>query len=97
MLAADISLNQDAQAYELQLAGQLACKAEFSTTGQVRDFHHTEAMPEFRGQGLAGRLIKYALDDTIAAGYLIQPTCSAVAHFISKHPEYEDHLVSENN
>lgn len=62
-------------------------------TQKVRDFNHTVTSPEFGGKGVAGALVKYALDDSIAAGYRIVPTCSYVQHFIDKHPEYKEHLA----
>lgn len=54
------------------------------------DFIHTESSPEYAGQGLAARLVTFALDDVRAQNKRIIPHCPYVAGFIRKHPEYED-------
>lgn len=54
------------------------------------DFIHTEASPEYAGQGLAARVVQFALDDVRAQGKRIIPHCPYVAGYIRKHPEYED-------
>lgn len=54
------------------------------------DFIHTESSPEHAGEGLAARLVTFALDDVRAQGKRIIPHCPYVAGFIRKHPEYED-------
>ncbi|MET4145591.1 GNAT family N-acetyltransferase [Arthrobacter sp. UYCo732] len=40
-----------------------------------RIFYHTVINVEYAGQGLAGRLAKVALDETLAAGLRIVPVC----------------------
>ena len=60
---------------------------------EVRDFNHTYIHPSFRGHGLSEDLIRYALDDTRASGAKVIATCSAVAGFIGKNPEYADLLA----
>lgn len=57
-----------------------------------RIFPHTVVNSEFRGQGLASQLIRHALDDSIAAGFRIVPTCSYVGGWVRKHPEYLEHV-----
>ncbi|MDO5076990.1 GNAT family N-acetyltransferase [Corynebacterium sp.] len=59
----------------------------------ARDFHHTEIYPQFRGHGYANPLVKAALNATRVAGLKVQPTCSAVSHFIVKNPEFADLVV----
>lgn len=51
-------------------------------------FAHTETDPAYRGQGIAGRLTRYALDDVTAAGLLLVPLCSYTQHYLREHPEY---------
>ena len=60
-----------------------------------REFNHTVIKDAFRGQGLSAPLIKAALDDARGVGKQVIATCSAVAHFIEKNPEYRDLLRSE--
>jgi len=53
-------------------------------------FPHTEVDPDYEGQGLAGKLVRQALDDVRTLGRLIVPTCPYVRGWIERHPEYDD-------
>ncbi|MBI8990426.1 GNAT family N-acetyltransferase [Corynebacterium meridianum] len=59
----------------------------------VRDFNHTVIAPGYRGQGLSSPLIRFALYDTLRTDLTYRATCSAVKHFIDKHPAYADGLA----
>lgn len=59
----------------------------------VRRFFHTETAPMYGGRGFAGRLVRFALDDTVAQGLQIQPACSYVADFVAVHHEWDDSLA----
>lgn len=52
-----------------------------------RVFPHTVVDPEHTGQGLAGQLVRHALEDTAAQGLRIVPACSYVRHWIRTHPD----------
>ena len=58
-------------------------------------FTHTETDPAHQGQGIAGRLTRYALDDVTATGLLLVPLCSYTQHYLTEHPEYAG-LLSES-
>ena len=55
---------------------------------RTMDIHRTFVPPEGRGKGLAGLLVRAALDHAMAEGYRVVPTCPYVAGFIEKHAEY---------
>ncbi|MGV0625479.1 GNAT family N-acetyltransferase [Mycolicibacter minnesotensis] len=74
--------------YEISVDGVRAGVATYRDSGDQRDFHHTEIDKAFGGQGLASKLIAFALADTLAAGKQIVPTCSFVEAYVKKHPEY---------
>lgn len=59
---------------------------------RTMDLHRTFVPPAGRGKGLAGLLVRAALDHASAEGLRIIPTCPYVAGFIEKHDEYA-HLV----
>ena len=59
----------------------------------VVSFNHTEIYPAFEGFGLAGVLVRQALDDLRARGLKVHPVCPYVVKFLDKHPEYQD-LIS---
>lgn len=78
-----------ASRFEIYFDDELAGYAEYVEAAGVRDFHHTVTYPQFRGHGLAGKLITFALDDTREQGLKVIPSCSFVERFISDHPGYK--------
>ena len=61
--------------------------------GVERIFFHTTVDEEYGGQGLAGIMVKFALENTIARGARIVPVCPYVKAYVVKHTEYAKHLV----
>ena len=55
---------------------------------------HTEVDPRFEGRGAGSALASSALDSVRGVGGRVVPTCSFVASYIERHPEYAD-LVAE--
>jgi predicted GNAT family acetyltransferase len=51
-------------------------------------FNHTEVPPQLRGQGVAGKLAKAALDHARKQGWRVVPACSYIELYIRRHPEY---------
>ncbi|MEO6503864.1 MAG: GNAT family N-acetyltransferase [Jatrophihabitantaceae bacterium] len=85
-----LSRDDDAERYEIRLGGRRVGLADFSRRGDVVVIPHTETSPEFGGRGLAGQLVRYALDDIRAQGLRVEPACPFVAAYIRKNPEYAD-------
>lgn len=54
------------------------------------DALHTEVDDAYEGQGLASRLVRFALDDVRAAGKRVIPHCPYVARWLTRHEEYAD-------
>ena len=85
----DVVTNNEAESrYEIHVDGALAGFLEYRTVGDVLALVHTEVDEAYAGQGLGGRLAKYALDDAKARDVKISPLCPFVAKYIDKHPEY---------
>jgi uncharacterized protein len=80
--------------FELTVDGQLAGFAEYRSQPGHIVFTHTEVDEAHQGQGLAGRLVRAALDRARRADLEVTPLCPYVASFIRRHPEYLD-LVDE--
>ena len=74
--------------YEISVDGARAGMTEYRDHGGQRIFFHTEVDDAYAGQGLGGKLAKYALDDAVARDVKISPLCPFVAKYIDKHPEY---------
>ena len=79
--------------YELFVGSELASVAEYTDTGDALIFDHTETAARFRGQGLAARVVAFALDDVRRQERSIVPACWFVAEFVDEHPEYADLLA----
>jgi predicted GNAT family acetyltransferase len=76
------------QLYEIVVDGKRAGLAAYVDRGEQRVFFHTEVDDAYAGQGLAARLVQYALTDTRAAGKRIVTVCPYVARFLKRHEEF---------
>jgi hypothetical protein len=94
MTMAGTSVEQvpDRHRYEITLDGERVGFVTYRDSADVRTFPHAEIDPAHEGQGLAGQLVGFALDDARASHLRVVPECPYVAAFIGKHPEYA-HLV----
>ncbi|MFE4545337.1 GNAT family N-acetyltransferase [Arthrobacter sp. NPDC056727] len=62
--------------------------------GAERIFYHTTVSEDYAGQGLAARLVQYALDDTLEAGTAVVPVCPYVKLWLRKHPDYQQRAAA---
>jgi predicted GNAT family acetyltransferase len=81
--------NPGAERYEAEVDGGLAVAA-YRLGGDTIVFTHTEVPEELEGQGIAGQVVRFALDDARARGLRVEPRCPYVAEYIRRHPEYQD-------
>ncbi|TFC01694.1 N-acetyltransferase [Cryobacterium adonitolivorans] len=78
----------DASRYALYIDGELAALADYVVQGDMVSFNHTFTDPRRRGQGLAGRVVEFAMDDVEAtSARAVSPDCWYVAKWFGKHPE----------
>ena len=56
---------------------------------------HTETDASMTGQGIATRLVQYALDACRDRGVAVYPYCPFVRGFIEGHPDYVDLVPTE--
>jgi predicted GNAT family acetyltransferase len=84
--------NPDNDRYEVRSNGAVIGRADYQRDGNRVVIPHTQIDPAHGGQGLGGRMVRYALDDIRRQGLTVVPACPFVADFISKHPEYADLL-----
>jgi predicted GNAT family acetyltransferase len=59
------------------------------------DLYHTEVDPELEGKGVAKVLVQRALEYCQANNWKVTPTCTYVAAYINRHPEFK-HLVANH-
>lgn len=92
--APDITLLDQPQLrrYELLVNGNLAALINYRKTAGALDLAHTETLPGFQGRGLGRQIAQYALDDARRQQLKVAPSCSFIAGFIEKNPQYRDLL-----
>ena len=78
----------EAHRYELSV-GRLTAFTEYRDEDGRRIFYHTFVPPELRRKGLAGAVVRRALNDSRAENRRVRPDCSYVAGFIQKNPEFK--------
>lgn len=84
----EVSPDHELRRYEIRVGDTTVGFTQFVDSGDQRIFFHTEIDERFAGRGLAGTLIRTALDDTVAHGKRIVPVCAFVAGFLDKHDDY---------
>ncbi|QAY74198.1 N-acetyltransferase [Agromyces protaetiae] len=78
----------DANRYVLRIGGELASVLDYHVRGDSVAFSRAFTNPPFRGRGLAGEVVAFAVDDVEATTTLrIVPTCWYVAEWFDLHPE----------
>lgn len=85
----EIVHNDAKQRFVISVDGREVGYASYAQQGaDVLDFNHTVVDQAYRGQNLSTPLIKEALDWAREQGKKVYPSCSAVEHFMGKHPDY---------
>ena len=56
----------------------------------VMDIRHTIVPDAIGGRGVAGRLVRAALDFARAEGYRVRPSCEYASVWMTRHPEYDE-------
>jgi predicted GNAT family acetyltransferase len=56
------------------------------------DFNHTYTKPEAQGKGVAAAMVKAGLEWARQNSYGVIPSCSYVAAYIEKNPEWKSSL-----
>jgi len=90
MTTESVTREQNPDRFEITVDGTVAGFAQFTETGTQRMFFHTEIAEEFGGQGLAGKVVQQALEQTRADGLRIVAVCPYVAKFVTKTDEFSD-------
>ncbi len=90
----DFTFSHDQQGHRYvakDFAGELAGEINYrELDANLVAIDHTGTEPNFRGQGLASRLTKFALDDLRARGIKVVPICPFTADFLQQNSDYAD-------
>jgi uncharacterized protein len=89
----DVQHDERAQKY-YALIGEQEAVLQYGPAGErTLNFWHTFVPPALRGQGIADELVRQALDDVLARGYRVIPSCWFVRVYIDRHPRYREALA----
>lgn len=88
--------NPDEKRYDIRVDGQLAGFAQYRARPGLLAFIHTEIDPAFEGQGLGGKLIRFALEDARARELAVLPFCPFVNGYIRRHPEFVELVPADH-
>lgn len=80
--------------FEIRIGDDVAGRAHYLLRDGVLVITHTEIDDRFGGRGLAGVLIRGALDAARARGLAVRPDCPFARSWIEKHPDYADLVTS---
>ena len=69
--------------------GQLAV-VDYTIADGVMTIQHTRVPEAIGGRGIAGILVRAALDHARNLGLKVRPDCSYANAWMRRHPEYED-------
>ena len=84
----------EASRYELRVEGHLVGLAAYRRRNGRIAFTHTEVDESCEGRGFGSRLAAAALEDARRADLDVVPLCPFIAHYIERHPEYEQLVAS---
>lgn len=63
---------------------------EYLRGGGVITITHTRVPEAIGGRGIAGALVKAAMDHARAEGLRVKPACTYAAAWLERHPDYAD-------
>ena len=66
---------------------------EYTLKDDVIDLYRTFAPPELRGKGVAGKIVKFALEYTKENNLKVIPTCPYVKGYIDRNENYKELLA----
>jgi predicted GNAT family acetyltransferase len=84
-----VVMNEAAHRFEARL-GDAVAFTEYRLRDGVMILPHTVVPDEFAGKGVGAQLARTALSYAREQGLEVVPTCSFIAGYITKHPEWHD-------
>ena len=91
-LSAPVVHNTAARRFEVAIEGQVAL-SKYLLAGGKMVIEHTEVPEALEGRGIAGRIVRTALDYAREQNLKVLPICPYAKAWIGRHPEYQDLLA----
>ena len=82
----DVVDNVEAHRYEIRLGEDVAILT-YVRGPEAIDLIHTEVPEHLRHDGVGGELVAFAIDDAIAKGLTVIPSCPFVEAWLRHHPD----------
>ena len=76
------------QRFDAEVEGH-AAHLEYRLEGGVFVIVHTEVPEAIGGRGIAGKLVRAAVDFAQAQGLKVDPRCAYAEAWMRRHPEYD--------
>jgi predicted GNAT family acetyltransferase len=89
----DVKHDEKANRYSAVVDGYESVCDYLPSGAGVLTFTHTYVPPELRGRGIADELVRHALDDVLARGLKVVPSCWFVRAYIDRHAKYQETLA----
>ena len=78
----------DANRYVMKIDDELVAVADYRINGDAISFNHTFTNPKLRGNGYAGEVVNFAMDDVEkTSDRHVVPMCWYVGKWFDEHPE----------
>lgn len=90
--AVPVTHNTTAKRFEITIGSKTAYSKYLLAGGKII-IEHTEVPEALEGRGLAGRMVRTALDYARAQNLKVLPICPFAKAFIGRHREYQDLLA----
>jgi predicted GNAT family acetyltransferase len=82
----DVVDNVDEHRYEIRIGDDVAILT-YERGPKVIDLIHTEVPEHLRHDGVGGEIVAFAVNDAIANGLTVIPSCPFVEEWLRDHPE----------
>jgi len=79
--------NTDEKRFETYIGNKL-CKLDYIQDGKNFVITHVGVHPDYRGNGVAGKIVQVSLEYARENSLRVVPMCSYAAAYIRRHPEY---------
>ena len=91
-----VTQNPEENRFETWIDGKL-CKLDYLQDGKNFVITHVGVHPDFRGHGVAGRIVQVGLEYARENSLRVIPMCSYAAAYIRRHPEYGELTKQHTN
>lgn len=85
----DIRHQPDARRFEVVVQGT-RCVLDYTLIDGGMAIVHTGVPPAVAGRGIAGELVRSALEFARAQGWKVRPLCSYAVAWMDRHPQFAD-------